>query len=146
VEGWWGDVGSPETALDTNAHFLESLADDVQGDVGEECHISRPTSVGRGSVIRRSRLQGPICIGERCTIEDAEIGPNACLGDDTSVRTSSISNAIIGAGCSICDVGGGLTGSVLGDRVSVSGTGPTCSLTRTWLCADTVLCLNERRP
>ncbi|MFQ5810894.1 MAG: glucose-1-phosphate thymidylyltransferase [Armatimonadota bacterium] len=143
VDGWWGDVGSPETALETNAHFLEALNDDVRGDVAEDCTVLGPASVGRGTVVRRSALRGPVCIGENCTIEDAEIGPNACLGDGSSVRASTVANAILSAGCSVHGVGGGLTGSVFGERVAVAGTGPECALTRSVLCADSVLQLTS---
>ncbi|MGD8237196.1 MAG: glucose-1-phosphate thymidylyltransferase, partial [Armatimonadota bacterium] len=139
VEGWWGDVGSPQTALETNAHFLESLNEDVRGDVAEDCTVLGPASVGRGTVVRRSVLRGPVCIGENCVIVDAEIGPNACLGDGGSVRASAVADTILSAGCSVHGVGGGLTDSVLGERVAVAGAGPGCSLTRSALCADSVL-------
>jgi len=139
VEGWWGDVGSPETALETTAHILESLPHDVNGDVGDDCTVEGTASVGAGTVIRASTIHGPVCIGENCTIEKAHIGPNVCLGDGTSVRASKIRTAIIGSDCSICCVDGGIVASVFGDRVTVTGNGSEHGLEQTWLCADSAL-------
>lgn len=144
LDGWWGDVGSPESALATNAHLLQSLNYDVKGDIGDDCTVEGRVSVGRGSVVRRGTLRGPVCIGENCRIEDATIGPDVCLGDRTCVRRSKISNTIVEAECSICDVGGGITNSVFGERARVTGVGDGCSVVRTRLCADSELCLARR--
>ena len=87
VEGWY-DAGKPETLLETNHHVLSTtrgkrpaekpgvvihdpvhVADGVEL---EDVEIGPNVTVGRGSVLRNSKLRDTI-VGEESTIESSEL-------------------------------------------------------------------------
>lgn len=87
VEGWY-DAGKPETLLETNQHVLSTtrgkrpaerdgviihdpvhVADGVEL---EDVEIGPNVTVGRGSVLRNSKLRDTI-VGEESTIEESDL-------------------------------------------------------------------------
>ncbi|MEJ2338447.1 MAG: sugar phosphate nucleotidyltransferase [Gemmatimonadales bacterium] len=118
--GGWYDCGKIETLLATNREMLArsvgpggelvGISEDV---ILEEAELGPNVSIGRGSAVRRSRLQDCI-VGAHSTLEDCDlrdsvIGDHATvvgvtgtanLGDhsEVTVRTHGEANAIAGEG------------------------------------------------
>lgn len=101
VAGWY-DAGQLETLLDTNRTMLE------------KGRARRPDAVGDGVT-----LIDPVYIEDGCTIEHATLGPNVSLGAGSTVRHSTIANAVIGERATIERAA--LHNAFLGDRVVVHG-------------------------
>jgi glucose-1-phosphate thymidylyltransferase len=101
VAGWY-DAGQLETLLDTNRTMLETG------------RARRPDAVGDGVT-----LIDPVYIEDGCTIEHATLGPNVSLGAGSTVRHSTIANAVIGERATIEHAA--LHNAFLGDRVVVHG-------------------------
>jgi glucose-1-phosphate thymidylyltransferase len=101
VAGWY-DAGQLETLLDTNRTMLE------------KGRARRPATLGEGATIVE-----PVYIEDGCTIEHATVGPNVSLGAGSTVRHSSITNAVIGERTTIEHAQ--LHDAFLGDRVMVRG-------------------------
>ncbi len=101
VEGWY-DAGQLETLLDTNRTMLE------------KGRARRPATLGEGA-----KIVEPVYIEDGVTIEHATVGPNVSLGKGSTVRNSTITNAVIGDHAQILDAA--LHTTFLGDHVTVHG-------------------------
>jgi len=101
VEGWH-DAGQLETLLDTNRTMLE------------KGRARRPATLGEGATIVE-----PVYIEEGVTIEHSTVGPNVSIGAGSIVRSSTISDAVIGENASV--TGSNLRRAFLGDAVIVEG-------------------------
>lgn len=101
VAGWY-DAGQLETLLATNRTMLE------------KGRARRPDAVGAGVT-----FIDPVYIEDGCTIEHATVGPNVSLGAGSTVRHSTITNAVIGERATVEHAQ--LHDAFLGDRVVVHG-------------------------
>jgi len=101
VAGWY-DAGQLETLLETNRTMLE------------KGRARYPDALGEGVTIVE-----PVYIEDGCTIEHATVGPNVSLGAGSTVRHSSVVNAVIGEHTLVEDAR--LHDTFLGDRVVVKG-------------------------
>jgi glucose-1-phosphate thymidylyltransferase len=119
VEGWWKDTGTVEAMLEANQLVLQDLVNDVQGEVDAASRLSAPVSVGAGSVIRQSLIEGPVKIGERCTIENCYIGPYTAIDSNTTLRNSEVEYSIILSDCLVENVPARIRGSLVGRGVIV---------------------------
>jgi glucose-1-phosphate thymidylyltransferase len=105
--GGWYDCGKLETVLETNAALLEDGADRRRDFPGVTIH-------------------DPVYIEDGVEITDSEIGPAVSIGSGTVIENSVISNSIVGRDGRLIEVA--LDGSMLGDRVHVSGLSGSASL------------------
>ncbi|MDQ8163811.1 MAG: sugar phosphate nucleotidyltransferase [Gemmatimonadota bacterium] len=101
VAGWY-DAGQLETLLATNRTMLE------------KGRARRPDAVGAGVT-----FIDPVYIEDGCTFEHATVGPNVSLGAGSTVRHSTITNAVIGERATVEHAQ--LHDAFLGDRVVVHG-------------------------
>jgi glucose-1-phosphate thymidylyltransferase len=101
VEGWY-DAGQLETLLDTNRTMLE------------KGRARRPESLGNGATI-----VDPVYIEDGCTIVNATVGPNVSLGAGSTVRDSTVRDAVIGTKSTILD--STIHHAFIGDSVTVQG-------------------------
>ncbi len=81
--GGWYDCGQLETTIETNGILLAQGAA-KHGPVGADVTIIEPVLIEPG-----------------CTLERCTIGPNVTLEAGTTVRDSTVANAIVGPGCTI---------------------------------------------
>lgn len=101
VAGWY-DAGQLETLLDTNRTMLE------------KGRARRPDALGAGATIVE-----PVYVEDGCTIEHSTVGPNVSLGAGSTIRHSTVVNAVIGEQTLIEHAH--VHDAFLGDRVVVKG-------------------------
>jgi glucose-1-phosphate thymidylyltransferase len=106
--GGWYDCGQLETTLETNGILLAQGAA-RHPEVGSDVRIVEPVLIEDG------------CVLERCTI-----GPNVSLEQGTIIRDSTVSNAIIGPGCTI--ERSNLAQAMLGEKVRMADFTGSCSI------------------
>ena len=111
-QGVWGDIGSPETYIETNKlamNFLTSGVIDKQGGAffaGNQLHVAATAQIGAGAVIR-----GPAILEDGVRVgKDAVIGPYthlmkaSAVGDNAAVSGSIVfEGAVIGGKCQVRD-------------------------------------------
>jgi glucose-1-phosphate thymidylyltransferase len=119
VSGWWKDTGRPEDLLEANRMMLSRIEPAVEGEVDEASEIAGRVRVARGAKIVRSRIAGPVVVGEGSVIEDAEVGPDASVYTDCVVRGSTLVDSVVMEQCVI--EGSSLESSLLGRSVEVRG-------------------------
>lgn len=100
IDGWWKDTGKPETLLDANRLVLDSLEEKVEGEL-ENTKIEGKVVIAKSAKIKHSTIRGPVIIGENVVIEDAYIGPNTSIYDDTNIKSAEIENSLILGGVTI---------------------------------------------
>ncbi|MEE8060847.1 MAG: sugar phosphate nucleotidyltransferase [Gemmatimonadales bacterium] len=105
--GGWYDCGKLETVLETNAALLEDGAARRKDFPGVTIH-------------------DPVYIEDGVEIADSEIGPAVSIAAGTVIADSTIRNSIIGRDGRLTNVT--LEGSMLGNRVHVSGLSGSASL------------------
>jgi glucose-1-phosphate thymidylyltransferase len=99
--GGWYDCGKVETVLDTNRHLLES---------GRANHPDSSDGV---------KLLDPVRIGAGVRLEDCTVGPNVTVDDGAVIRSSTVSDALVGERAEV--VGCVVDHCLVGDGTSVSG-------------------------
>ncbi|MDT8340046.1 MAG: nucleotidyltransferase family protein [Longimicrobiales bacterium] len=102
VAGWY-DCGKVETLLDTNRHLLGT----TRGGVDPAARVSG------------ARIVEPVRIEAGVVVEGGRIGPNVTLERGTQVRDAELEDTLVG--CDSVVIGGALSRSLLGDRVTVTG-------------------------
>ena len=95
ITGWWKDTGKVEDLLEANRIVLADLATAIDGTVDADSVIEGNVRIGRGSVVARSRLRGPLVVGAGARIEDSYVGPFSALADGVVLRHCEIENSIV---------------------------------------------------
>jgi glucose-1-phosphate thymidylyltransferase len=95
IEGWWKDTGKVEDLLEANRIVLADLVTEIEGTVDKATRIEGAVRIGRGTVVERSRLRGPLVIGADAHITDAYVGPFTALGDGVHVEHAEIEHSIV---------------------------------------------------
>jgi glucose-1-phosphate thymidylyltransferase len=101
VEGWY-DAGKLDTLLETNKIVLEKGA------------ARRPKNVEASVTIH-----DPVYVEDGVTLSNATIGPNVTLGKGSKVESSTLTDTIVGAKCTIRR--STLHNSLIGDDVVIEG-------------------------
>ncbi|UBV42711.1 glucose-1-phosphate thymidylyltransferase [Deinococcus taeanensis] len=120
VVGWWKDTGRPADLLDANRLLLERVEADVQGEVVES-RITGRVVVPASARVVRSKIVGPVILGEDVVIEDAYIGPFTSIGRGTVVRGAEVEHSVIDEEACIENVSQRLQDCLVGVRAQVRG-------------------------
>jgi glucose-1-phosphate thymidylyltransferase len=120
VQGWWKDTGRPADLLDANRLLLERLQDDVQGEVTDSRITGRVVMPASARVIR-SKIVGPVMLGEGVVIEDAYIGPFTSIGANSVIRGAEVEHSVVDEGAQIENVSKRLQDCLIGVRAQVRG-------------------------
>lgn len=120
VRGWWKDTGRPADLIDANRLLLEGLERDIQGNI-EDSEVTGRVVVPATSTVRRSKLVGPIVLGENVLIEDAYIGPFTSIGHRSVIRQAEVEHSVIDAEAKIENVEVRLQECLIGVRAEVRG-------------------------
>lgn len=120
VQGWWKDTGRPADLLEANHLLLEKLEPDIQGTV-ENSRIGGRVRLPASSVIRNSKVMGPVHIGENVIIEDAYIGPFTSIGRQSVIRRAEVEHSVVDAEAVIENLDTRLQDCLIGVRAHVRG-------------------------
>jgi glucose-1-phosphate thymidylyltransferase len=116
--GWWLDTGKKDDMLEANRVILESLAPRVDGEVDDGSQIEGKVIVETGAKVVRSRIKGPVIVGEQAVIVDSYVGPFTAIGNGCRVEESEVDHSILLTGSRIIGVRR-VTDSILGREAEV---------------------------
>ncbi|MFW6143574.1 MAG: glucose-1-phosphate thymidylyltransferase [Patescibacteria group bacterium] len=119
VTGWWKDTGKPADLLAANHLVLKHMEDGSKGEVVDS-EIQGEVRIGEGSIVRNSKLRGPLVIGKDCRIEGAYIGPYTSISDGSVVEESEIEDSIVLQNAEILNLPARLDESLIGKEAIVS--------------------------
>ena len=123
LDGYWLDVGTPESYLQAHRDVLErSFATEVGEALGVDFTLVEPTA----RVASGARLVPPVYIGPEAVVEDgARAGSLAVVGAGARLGAGAVvENSVLGAGATV-GAASSLVGSVVGDHASI---GEVCEL------------------
>lgn len=118
--GWWKDTGRPDDLLDANRLLLERITTDIQGEISDSQLTGRVVIPTSAKVIR-SKIVGPVLLGENVVIEDAYIGPFTSIGRDSLIRQAEVEHSVIDADVKIESVQTRLQDCLLGVKANIRG-------------------------
>ena len=130
VTGWWKDTGKIEDILDANRLILETLTDNIEGEVDEDSRTNGQVVIEKNASIQNSIIRGPAIIGENTTIQDSYIGPFTSIQKDCLIYQTEIENSIVLEGSEIREVGSRIDESLIGRRVKIFKCPPKPSVYR----------------
>lgn len=115
ITGWWKDTGKPEDLILGNSLTLDLMKESAiapDAVIEDGVMIQGIVSIGAGSRITSgSILNGPVCIGERCTVSDSIVGPHVSVDHGTALNHVKISDSIVMGNSSL--EGGPMIGSAI---------------------------------
>jgi mannose-1-phosphate guanylyltransferase len=123
LDGYWLDVGTPESYLQAHRDVLErSFPTEVGDALGADFTLVDPSA----RVGSEARLVPPVYIGPEALVEDgARAGSLAVVGAGARLGAgATVENSVVGAGASV-GAGTLLVGSVVGDDATI---GDGCEL------------------
>ena len=70
--------------------------DEILGDVSSDSEVVGTVKIGKNTIIKNSRIRGPVIIGEGCKIEKSVLThPSTTVRQFTKARSSSASSCVI---------------------------------------------------
>jgi mannose-1-phosphate guanylyltransferase len=123
LNGYWLDVGTPESYLQAHRDVLERLFQTEVGDaLGPDFMLVDPTA----DVHSGARLVPPVYVGPGAVVEDgARLGSLAVLGAGSRLAERGVvENAVVGARA-VIGPGASVVGSIVGDDADI---GQGCEL------------------
>ena len=105
ITDWWLDTGKKDDLLAANTTVLDTWCEGiVRGDVDSASNLVDRVDVGKGTVIRGSTIEGPVVIGDNCTVTDSTIGPFTSIGNGTVITNSHVRHAVLLESCTLIGV------------------------------------------
>lgn len=96
-EGKWLDPGKFDDWIETNQYMVEHLVkgNDIESEIGSDVSVDGKIQVGRGCTIERSKLKGPVIIGDNVIIRGSYIGPFSAISDGCEIENAEVENSEI---------------------------------------------------
>ena len=123
ITGWWKDTGKMEDMLEANRVVLAGQSPCIEGEVSDDCVIEGAVRIGKGSVVKHSRLRGPLIIGPNVHIQDAYVGPFTSIGADCRIERCEIEHSIVLERSRLENIAGRIESSLIGREVVVCASG-----------------------
>jgi len=103
VTDYWKDTGTPTDILHANQRILQNL--ESYSTTNDEYLIDKNYKLligNRTNIQENCKIIGPVIIGQNCIIDqDAKIGPNVSIGDNSKLSACDIENSIIMENCEV---------------------------------------------
>ena len=123
IEDWWLDTGKKDDLLAANTTVLDSWCQrDIRGDVDTQSQVVGRVDIAPGTVVRNSRIRGPVVIGRDCRLVDSVIDPFTSIGDGCEIVSSHIRHTVLMGSCRIQGVDA-IEDSLLGLNATVKSNG-----------------------
>ena len=102
ITDYWKDTGTPADIINANKTILENQKSSFSGEKDNNVSLDGIVIVGKNTkIIGNSKIVGPVILGENCIVEDAHIGPNASIGNNSKLQQCTIKDSIIMEDCLI---------------------------------------------
>jgi glucose-1-phosphate thymidylyltransferase len=118
LHDWWIDTGKLTPLLEANRLILETVERRIDGEVDDHSEVDGRVVIAAGARVVRSRIRGPVVVGEDTTVSDTFIGPFSAIGRRCVVEASEIEHSVVLDDCRVIGAGR-LEDSLLGHHVEV---------------------------
>src|ERR1051325_1162397 len=95
ISGGWLDTGKKDDLLTANTVVLDDwIQRSIRGEVDSDSNVTGRVQIGSGSKIIRSKIRGPVVIGENVHIEESFVGPFTSVGDRCKIFSSVLEHCV----------------------------------------------------
>jgi glucose-1-phosphate thymidylyltransferase len=122
LSGWWLDTGKKDPLLESNRRILETIEARTDGKIDELSTIEGRVIVELGAEIARSRIRGPVIIGENTRVVNSYVGPFTSIAPSCEIRDSELDHSVVLEESRIVGIAG-ITDSLIGKQVEVTRSG-----------------------
>ena len=119
ISGYWKDTSNVSDILEVNRMVLEGLEARQLGTLDPETELIGRVAIEPGAHISRSRIVGPVIIGEGTRVDSSYIGPFTSVAQDCAIIESEIEYSILLHGASVRGVRR-IEASLIGHDVEVT--------------------------
>jgi glucose-1-phosphate thymidylyltransferase len=113
VRGWWKDTGRLDDLLAANRLVLDTIDARVEGELIES-QVDGRVVVEQGARLIRCAVRGPAVIGAGATLADCYVGPYTAIGERCTIEGAEVEHSILLAGSSVHGLAGRMESSLLG--------------------------------
>jgi glucose-1-phosphate thymidylyltransferase len=118
VRGWWKDTGQLADMLEANRLILDTIEPRCEGEL-TETQLDGRVIVEAGARLVRSTVRGPAIIGAGAQLIDAYVGPYTAVGERCTIERAEVEHSILLAECLVHDLDVRIEASLLGRNVRV---------------------------
>jgi glucose-1-phosphate thymidylyltransferase len=118
VRGWWKDTGQLADMLEANRLILDTIEPRCEGEL-TETQLDGRVIVEAGARLVRSTVRGPAIIGAGAQLIDAYVGPYTAVGERCTIERAEVEHSILLAECLVHDLDVRIEASLLGRNVCV---------------------------
>ncbi len=118
VRGWWKDTGRLEDMLAANRLVLDTIEGRMEGELVDS-QVDGRVVVERGAKLVRCSVRGPAIIGADASLTNCYVGPYTAVGERCTIENAEVEHSILLAGASVCDLAGRMESSLLGRNVKI---------------------------
>lgn len=118
VRGWWKDTGRLEDMLEANRLILDNVVERVEGELVDS-QVDGRVVVERGARLERTRVRGPAIIGAGAVLRDCYVGPYTAIGERCTVESAEVEHSILLEGCCVKGLEGRMESSLLGRGATI---------------------------
>jgi glucose-1-phosphate thymidylyltransferase len=104
ITGYWKDTGNVSDMLEVNRMVLEGIETRISGTVDAATELIGRVVIEAGARVTRSRIVGPVIIGEATEVSGSYLGPFTSVAEDCVIADSEIEYSIVLSGASIREV------------------------------------------
>jgi glucose-1-phosphate thymidylyltransferase len=119
VRGWWKDTGRLEDMLEANRLILDTIVRRVDGDLVDSRCEGRVV-VEAGARLERCVVRGPAVIGAGARLTDCYVGPYTAIGERCTIERAEVEHSILLEGSTVRGLDGRMESSLLGRNVMIS--------------------------
>jgi glucose-1-phosphate thymidylyltransferase len=119
VRGWWKDTGRLEDMLEANRLILDTIMRRVDGDLVDSRCEGRVV-VEAGARLERCVVRGPAVIGAGARLTDCYVGPYTAIGERCTIERAEVEHSILLEGSTVRGLDGRMESSLLGRNVTIS--------------------------
>ena len=118
VHGWWKDTGQVQDMLEANRLILDDVAERVEGELTDS-RVEGRVVIEAGATLTRSTVRGPAIIGAGSQITDAYIGPYTAIGEKVTIEGAELEHSIVLSGSTVRDLDYRIEASLIGKNVRI---------------------------
>jgi glucose-1-phosphate thymidylyltransferase len=118
VKGWWKDTGRLEDMLAANRLVLDTMSGRIEGELIDS-QVDGRVVIETGARLERTSVRGPAIIGAGAQLTDCYVGPYTAVGERCTIQNAEVEHSILLAGAVVCDLDGRMESSLLGRNVKV---------------------------
>lgn len=95
ISGWWKDTGTLHDILEANALILDTMKNENKPIKTDGSVCTGKLWVGENTVIKNSRIVGPVVIAANSVVINSYIGPYTCIGKSATIKDCELDNCIV---------------------------------------------------